>query len=465
MSLVLKGARVIDALNHIDDVLDIAIEDGKISSIGEDLTISKDSIDLTGKTIIPGVIDMHVHVTELLGGRAGYRMAAKTGATTIIDFAGPVKDIVENAATLGCGLNVGCLNVINPDECGVDPGEARLESLLDESLTLGALGLKILGGHFPLTPEASHNAIKVTNKHKAVVAFHCGSTKERSDLMGMKESVEMAKGNNLIIPHINAYCRGKYFHYAEELRQAFEMLRENKNIIADSHLAVINGTQGLCHNGLPHDAITVNCLKMFGFEPTENGLIKAILDGVVKVIYPGEDENSLLEGKAAHDYWRSKDTNVSVSFPANNPIVAVSCALERREAGGDFLIPMTATDGGGFPRNNLIGRMLALHHLGYMSLHDIVRKVSLNPAKVFGLSGKGHLSVGADADLSILNETLTTAVESYANGVQIMKGGVITGSGAFLITTKAGEESAKRHGLNPLITDIEKSAFYSGFHT
>ena len=84
--------------------------------------------------------------------------------------------------------------------------------------------------------------------------------------------------------HINAYCRGNRYHYLEELRDAFQMLRENPNIISDSHMAVNNGTSGACRNGIPCDAITVNCLKMFGYEPTQAGLAKAMKDGTVCAI-------------------------------------------------------------------------------------------------------------------------------------------------------------------------------------
>lgn len=457
---MLKNARVVDPFNNVDRVLDIGIEDGKIAALGSSLN-GNAGVDCEGKTLIPGVIDMHVHVTKMLGGLAGYRMAAKTGVTTIIDFAGPMQDILENAAEYGCGLNVGCLDVVHPDNCGSNPSFSEVENFLEQSLRQGSLGLKLLGGHFPLTPEAAHAGIRATNERGVLVAFHCGSTKERSDILGMRESVELARGYRLIIPHINAYCRGKHFHYLEELRQAFEMLRENPNILADSHMAVMNGTAGGCHHGIPHDSITVNCLKLFGFEPTEQGLGNAILDGIAKVVAPIGEQNNLLERKEAYDYWKSVQTNTSVSFPVNIASVAVACVVERRVPTGGFLIPMTATDGGGFPRNNLIGRLLSLYHLDYISLEDIVRKASLNPARVFGLTNKGHLAPGADADITVLNEGLTMAVESYSGGKQIMKDGIVTGKGACLITTKAGIQSARRHNLSSVIADLSKSSFYA----
>ena len=41
--------------------------------------------------------------------------------------------------------------------------------------SLGSLGIKLLGGHYPLTSEATARAIEVANQKKAYVAFHAGS--------------------------------------------------------------------------------------------------------------------------------------------------------------------------------------------------------------------------------------------------------------------------------------------------
>lgn len=91
--VVLKGGRVFDPVHHVDERLDIGIREGRIAELEKELPHGEETYDVSGLTVIPGVIDMHVHVTKLLGGRVGYYMAAKTGVTTIIDYAGPVTDI------------------------------------------------------------------------------------------------------------------------------------------------------------------------------------------------------------------------------------------------------------------------------------------------------------------------------------------------------------------------------------
>ena len=99
-------------------------------------------------------------------------------------------------------------------------------------------------------PESSRLCVEEANAKKVMIACHAGSTQQRSDIYGLQEAVEFARGQRLLMAHINAYCRGNRYHYLEELRDAFQMLRENPNIISDSHMAVNNGTSGACRNGI-----------------------------------------------------------------------------------------------------------------------------------------------------------------------------------------------------------------------
>ena len=62
--IVIKGGHVIDPKNNIDDVLDIAVKDGKIVMIAKNIE-GKDGIQVvnaTGMYVTPGLIDIHVHV-------------------------------------------------------------------------------------------------------------------------------------------------------------------------------------------------------------------------------------------------------------------------------------------------------------------------------------------------------------------------------------------------------------------
>jgi len=462
MDLVLKNGLIVDTKNKIHEVQDIGIENGKVVKLGS-LRGGKETVDLSGKTIFPGIIDTHVHMVSVIKGKMffGYYMVAKTGVTSLVDFSGPIEDIVNNLEQEGCGLNVGCLNCILPQVEGVSPSRKRMGDFIDRSLASGALGLKLIGGHYPLTPDATRIGIEESNRRKVMIAFHAGTTAQRSDILGMKEAIELAGENRVILPHINAYCRGKHYNYLEELRDAFNMLREHPNVISESHLAFHNSTSGECKDGVPLDGVTVNCLKMFGRPATEEGLVEAIREGFMKVLTVSEKESFYLEREEGYQYWRDCGTNASVAFPANLPSVSVACAVERKTLGGDFLIPMATTDGGVIPRNDLVGRLLFLYQLGYISLEEVVLKASLNPARVFGLHNKGHLGVGADADITVIDESCTHAVRSYVRGKEIMRDGVVIGKGGCLLTTPIGEKAVKSHNLDYIIADLPGSLFYA----
>jgi dihydroorotase len=90
--LVLKGGRVIDPSQGIDRVTDIAFAGGKVAAIGDGLS-GKDTRDVSGKIVSPGLIDLHTHVYwggTSLGVEA--ELVARTGGvTTFVDAgsAGP----------------------------------------------------------------------------------------------------------------------------------------------------------------------------------------------------------------------------------------------------------------------------------------------------------------------------------------------------------------------------------------
>ncbi|NKB22733.1 MAG: amidohydrolase/deacetylase family metallohydrolase [Alphaproteobacteria bacterium] len=91
--LVITGGRIIDPANNIDGLNDVAVTDGKIAAIAENLpTDTAETIDAAGKLVIPGMIDTHAHVYEHVSGRFGMNpdlVGVRSGVTTVIDQGGP----------------------------------------------------------------------------------------------------------------------------------------------------------------------------------------------------------------------------------------------------------------------------------------------------------------------------------------------------------------------------------------
>jgi dihydroorotase len=87
--LVLKGGRVVDPSSGLDGVLDVAVEKGTIVRVAAGIAPTEAArvIDVAGKIVTPGLIDLHAHVFEGVN-RTGVNpdlAGVLSGVTTIVD--------------------------------------------------------------------------------------------------------------------------------------------------------------------------------------------------------------------------------------------------------------------------------------------------------------------------------------------------------------------------------------------
>lgn len=462
---MLRNAHVVDPLQGIDGVRDIAIADGRILAVERDMPAAEfaDVHDLSGYHLIPGIVDLHVHASEWLGGSSGHKMLADAGVTTALDMSGPIDGVLRMAAKHGAGLNIASIEYVRPGETVADanPGRVELSALLDRVLSAGSIGLKLLGGHYPLSPEATAEAIRVANQRKAYVAFHAGSMSTGSHIEGMLEAVRLADGGHMHLAHVNSYCRGAVRSHMEETEEAIAALIANPNIVSESYLGLINGTSAQCIDGLPASKVTERCLKLGGFTPDESGMEEAILAGWAQINMESGGKVVLAVGEVARDYWRSLATNAPVSFAVNPPEPRVRLAAARRPD-GRFVVDAISTDGGGIPRNVILGMGLSLVKLGVLTMGDFVQKISYNPAQILGLKNKGHLRPGADADITVFDYTAQKPVMTMVDGRFAMYHGLIVGKGSSIITTERGVQAVRAQGLRAVVVDPAESALYQG---
>ncbi|MFH1061464.1 MAG: dihydroorotase [Candidatus Omnitrophota bacterium] len=105
MRLLIKNARVIDVKSKLDAQLDILIENNKITKIEKNIK-DKDAkvIDAAGKVLMPGFVDMHVHLRE-----PGYEyketiktgsMAAAAGGFTTICCMPNTNPVIDNQGVI-----------------------------------------------------------------------------------------------------------------------------------------------------------------------------------------------------------------------------------------------------------------------------------------------------------------------------------------------------------------------------
>jgi dihydroorotase len=108
--LILKGGRVVDAASGLDGVMDVAVDQGTIARLAPSIAPSEAArlIDVGGKLVTPGLIDLHAHVFESIN-RTGVNPdlgGVHAGVTTIVDAGsagaatyGGWRHILPNCAT------------------------------------------------------------------------------------------------------------------------------------------------------------------------------------------------------------------------------------------------------------------------------------------------------------------------------------------------------------------------------
>ena len=109
--LLLKGGTVLDPSQSLQGVHDIAVQDGKIASIAPGIPVEEATrvIDVQGKTVTPGLIDLHAHVfsgvisngvhPDLGGVRSGVTTLVDAGSSGCATFGGFPNHIIPNCHT------------------------------------------------------------------------------------------------------------------------------------------------------------------------------------------------------------------------------------------------------------------------------------------------------------------------------------------------------------------------------
>jgi dihydroorotase len=92
--LLLRGGRVICPASGVDGIQDVAVRGGRIAAVEQTILPSSAAavIDVSGKLVLPGLIDTHAHVYQYVTGRFGLNpdmVGVRSGVTTVIDQGGP----------------------------------------------------------------------------------------------------------------------------------------------------------------------------------------------------------------------------------------------------------------------------------------------------------------------------------------------------------------------------------------
>ena len=155
--LLLQNGHVIDPKNGIDAPRDIAISDGKIAKVAEEIPSNQaaQSVDLAGLIVTPGLIDIHVHVyhtrePETLSViadhhcfRSGVTTAVDTGTAGAKHFLHFKRTVIDQAKTrIYAYINIVKSGMIGPFEQDIDEMDPELAASIVLAYPDDCVGIK-----------------------------------------------------------------------------------------------------------------------------------------------------------------------------------------------------------------------------------------------------------------------------------------------------------------------------------
>jgi len=117
--LLIKGGRVIDPSRKLDAIRDVAIADGRILAIAANMSATAaETIDASGKLVMPGLIDIHTHATRI---KDGPGLCLADGVTGLIDAGSQGADHIDDAIAVAKSAPQLCRVLINIGRAGIIP--------------------------------------------------------------------------------------------------------------------------------------------------------------------------------------------------------------------------------------------------------------------------------------------------------------------------------------------------------
>jgi dihydroorotase len=370
--LLLRGGRVIDPAQNLDATCDVAVKDGRIAAVLPSIAPSsaKESVDLSGKLVLPGLIDTHAHVFQYVTGRFGLEAdmcGVQSGVTTLVDQGGP-----------------SCMTLPAFREFVVKPKKSRVVTFLSAYLVGG-----MEGHYYPSLYEPDCIDVDATVKAALENADIVKGFKAHAELGGfarwgievMKLSAEIGRQANLPV----------YIHFGQLwglpesgdngvdpdtiLEQVIPLLKPG-DILAHPFTRHPGGF--VDRNGKVHPVVKealarglktdVGHGSHFSYRMARIGLDAGIIPDTL--------------GADMHGY------NTSVPKPAGTP--------DAHPDKEHMFFGQT--------RFSLVSAMSSMLALG-LPLEKIVPMVTVNPAKMLGLEKEiGLLKPGVAADVSVLHD-------------------------------------------------------------
>lgn len=347
MNLTLKNCRALVNGRLVD--VDILVESGRIRRIGKRLPVEGQSIDARNRIVIPGVIDPHVHFRE-------------PGLTHKEDFFSG-----SRAAAAG-----GVTTVLDMPNTLPPTTTARR---LEEKRELARKSVVNYGFHFGAARD-NLDEIKSAKNIASVKVYLNASTgkmciKDEASLKGIFSSAQLitAHAEDEMIPkaiQLTAQYGNRLYLCHIPQKKDLDLIQKNRT--RDIFVEVCPHHLFMTTDAKSHLGGFAEVRPPLASKADRAALWQAIRSGAVNAI--GSDH-------APH----TREEKSAGLPPAGLP-------------GVETLLPL----------------LLDAVNRGLLTLDRLVALTSRNPAAIFGIRAKGHIRVGYDADLTLLDMGKTKAV-------------------------------------------------------
>ncbi len=399
-SLVIAGGRVIDPANQIDRVTDVVLEEGRVKKIVDAGSVNGvPKYDASGCIVTPGLIDVHVHLRE--PGQeeketiaTGAAAAVQGGFTTIccmpnteptIDDDGRI-DFVYHQAELADMANVFPLGAITRGRMGKELAEIAIMA------ASGAVGFSDDGAAVASAGVMSKALAYIAMTGK-VLMQHCedpelgggvmnqGALATRMGLTGWPRVAEEAIIQRDILLNLGQGIGCRYHVQHVSSGGSVELIRRaRQDLFGQAHI-----TAEVCAH---HLLLTEQRCEGY--------------DTLFKVNPPLRTQRDIEQLLAA-----VADGTITILATDHAPHTREEKELEFAEApygmtGLECAVPLY---------------IQALVESGTINWPAMVAMMTMNPARLCDLRGKGELAPGADADVTVIDPRLkwTIDAETFAS--------------------------------------------------
>ncbi len=391
--LLLRGGRVIDPSQGIDEVRDVLLVDGAVAEVAARVEAPADAEvrDVAGQVVCPGLIDLHAHLREPGGEhketiRTGARAAAAGGFTAVCAMPNtdpPIDDPAAVGFVRAEGLRAGGARVYPTGAVSVGQKGERLTEI-GEMVEAGAVAITDDG--LPVSDAGLMRlALEYTQAFGIPVASHCeerglsrgGSMNEgvvstRLGLIGIPNAAEdVMIARDLLIAELTG---GRLHIQHVSTRQGVDLIRAAK----------ARGVRVSAEATPHHFTLTDEAVDGYRTEAKVNPPLRAAADR--EAVRAGVADGTLdviATDHAPHHYDEKEQAFDEAPFG----LVGLETAL-------------------GLALAELVAR-------GLIDLPTLVERMSCGPARAFSLPG-GTLRRGAPADVTVFDPALEWTVEPRA---------------------------------------------------